>query len=142
MNQITIRTRAIREFNDIDVQQRVQLALIEHKEETGMSDEQILRDMDRVLLHPDIKIYTPMRGDIGGWQEQVLYAEMQGTRRSLTNFRKVDKNGNIKHPPRDPMYVLVREAYLIGYYALEERAKKKIQSAITRALYRFQHLGM
>jgi hypothetical protein len=138
MNTITIYTKAIRKFLEPEGMQRVQYALIEHKEETGMSDELILRDIDRVLLQSNVKVYTPLRGDIGGFQEQILCAEMQGTRRSLTNFRKLDERGKLRYAPRDPIRVLIIEMYLVAYYHLEELKYKKLKNKSIVLQHRFQ----
>jgi hypothetical protein len=138
MNTMTIYTKPIAKFLEPEGMQRTQYALIEHKEETGMSDEQILRDIDRVLLQSNVKVYTPLRGDVGGFQEQILHAEMQGTRRSLTNFRKLDEHGKLRFVPRDPMRVLIIEMYLVAYYHLEKLKRSKLKNQSIVLQHRFQ----
>lgn len=122
--EISIRIgRAVTFFTGLEVQKLTQAALIEHKNSTELSDERILRDIDRVVLNCGLIFYTPYRGDDKGWQRQLFLADMCGSRRWLTYFRKTDSHGNIAHPPRDPMRVLVVAAYIIGYYILEKRAR-------------------
>ncbi|MEM0909415.1 MAG: hypothetical protein AAGJ37_00480 [Pseudomonadota bacterium] len=129
MTTLTIRMRKIRKYAEYDVQQSIQRALLEFKAITQLSHEKLLRDIDRVLMHPSIKFYTPLVGDIAGWQTQTLCADMLGSRRWLSCFLEVKPDGSMAHPPRDIMRPLVIEAYLVGDFWLE---KIKIEKPETK----------
>lgn len=133
---MNIYLKAIPKYNEASEIQDIQDRLLRFKETetflfkpakqgTGwvkktFSDEMLMLAMDNVNLQSGLKFYTPMRGDIGGWQLQTnLGADCLGSRRWLTYFQVKNEDGTICYCPKDPIRLLAIDAFLQAYYRLK-----------------------